>query len=175
MLRPLIISLLVLAVSNAYADMLDQGEVDFFSTKEPASACHSCQDASADVDKYAAKIQSGDSRNDGAISVYAVIDPACRSCRDTVRQLAAVKKVHPEWEYQGYILSSFEEIEEVVAPRAPMFEESGEIAYAFDFDGSVTERFAIDVVPTFVIRHNGMFYKVSGQPDLLAIIEEISS
>ena len=106
-----------------------------------------------------------------AKAVYLFVDMDCKFCKPATRILEKFKQDHKDWFVKGYFIAGVDSVQKVFTMDLDVFK--SKIPFTFDLTGSEAARFGINKVPTFVIYKDDKYYKISGQPDLDAVIGKI--
>jgi len=100
------------------------------------------------------------------------IDPECGYSDAAVKALLKFKKDNPGWKVKGVILTNGADLKEKLLQKQSYF--TNEIEFSIDLSGNRVKQFGIQKTPAFVVRYNGRYYKIIGQPDLNETISKLN-
>ena len=100
------------------------------------------------------------------------MDPECGYSDAAVKALLKFKKDNPGWKVKGVIITNGENLKERLLQKQSYF--TNEIEFSIDLSGNRVKQFSIQKTPAFVIRYNGKYYKIIGQPDLNDTISKLN-
>ena len=100
------------------------------------------------------------------------MDPECGYSDAAVKALLKFKKDNPGWKVKGVIVTNGENLKERLLQKQSYF--TNEIEFSIDLSGNRVKQFSIQKTPAFVIRYNGKYYKIIGQPDLNDTISKLN-
>jgi hypothetical protein len=100
------------------------------------------------------------------------IDPDCDFSDGAVRSLVSFKKDNPNWRAKAVIVSDAKGLKRKLIQKRDYFDNS--IEFSVDLNGNMAKRSGIEKIPSYVIFHEGKYYKIAGQSDLNETIARLN-
>lgn len=149
-------------IFNAWAGNSFFDEDTAIHTPQYGQPCAACSEETAD--------NSSDVRG-LAEWIILFINPDNRLSDDAVHALVQFKKDFPNWQVSGVIVAGLSGLKEKLLRKAWYFDNGME--FSVDIGKKLTKKFAIRVMPAYIIRHNGKQYIITGRPDLSQAIANL--
>ena len=116
------------------------------------------------------KLSMGGKEQGSEITLF--IDPDRDFSDGAVRALVSFKKDNPNWRAKAVIISDANGLKRKLIQKRDYFDKG--IEFSIDLNGNLAKRSGIEKIPSYVIFHEGKYYKTAGQPDLNETIARLN-